>query len=69
MARQFRHVDVFSDTPYRGNPLAVVHDASGLTVAAMQRFASWTNLSETTFLQPPDDEGADCGSLCFHRRD
>jgi PhzF family phenazine biosynthesis protein len=59
MARQFRQVDVFTKTPYRGNPLAVVHDASGLTVAAMQRFASWTNLSETTFLLPPDDADAD----------
>ncbi|MGB6453161.1 MAG: PhzF family phenazine biosynthesis protein [Streptosporangiaceae bacterium] len=59
MARQFRQVDVFTETPYRGNPLAVVHDASGLTEAAMQRFASWTNLSETTFLLPPDDADAD----------
>lgn len=59
MARQFRQVDVFTETPYRGNPLAVVHDASGLTVAAMQQFASWTNLSETTFLLPPDDADAD----------
>jgi PhzF family phenazine biosynthesis protein len=58
MTRQFRQVDVFTATPYLGNPLAVVHDADDLTTAQMQRFASWTNLSETTFLLAPG-EGAD----------
>jgi PhzF family phenazine biosynthesis protein len=57
--RQLRQVDVFATTPYMGNPLAVVLDAAGLTDEAMQRFASWTNLSETTFLFPPEDDGAD----------
>ena len=41
-----------------GNPLAVVVDAEGLTTDQMQRFASWTNLSETTFLLPPTSERA-----------
>jgi PhzF family phenazine biosynthesis protein len=46
--RPFRQVDVFSATPYRGNPVAVVLDADDVTTEEMQEFASWTNLSETT---------------------
>lgn len=57
--RAFRQVDVFSATPYGGNPLAVVLDGDGLTTDEMQRFASWTNLSETTFLFPPTEPEAD----------
>ena len=57
--RLFKQVDVFTDTPYFGNPLAVVLDASGLGDDAMQRFAHWTQLSETTFLLPPTDASAD----------
>ena len=49
----FKQVDVFTDTPYRGNPVAVVLDAQGLTGDQMQRIANWTNLSETTFVLPP----------------
>jgi PhzF family phenazine biosynthesis protein len=59
MKRRFVQVDVFGDTPYRGNPLAVVVDADGLTTADMQTFAKWTNLSETTFLLPPTQASAD----------
>jgi PhzF family phenazine biosynthesis protein len=59
MLRPFRQVDVFTSTPYLGNPLAVVLDADGLTTGQMQAFASWTNLSETTFVLEPDDELAD----------
>ena len=59
MSREFRQVDVFTDTPYTGNPLAVVHDADGLAGEQMQRFARWTNLSETTFLLTPSDDQAD----------
>ena len=59
MRRPFRQVDVFTTTPYRGNPVAVVLDGSGLESAEMQRFAQWTNLSETTFVLPPDDPAAD----------
>ena len=58
-ARRFTQVDVFTDTPLLGNPLAVVHDAQGLSDAQMAAFARWTNLSETTFLLPPDDPAAD----------
>ena len=57
--RPFMQVDVFSPTPYLGNPLAVVLDGAGLTDTEMQRFARWTNLSETTFLLPPTQSGAD----------
>jgi PhzF family phenazine biosynthesis protein len=58
-SRPFHQVDVFSAEPYRGNPLAVVVDAEGLTTEQMQQFANWTNLSETTFLLPPTDPRAD----------
>jgi PhzF family phenazine biosynthesis protein len=59
MDRRFAQVDVFGDGPYRGNPLAVVVDGDGLDGDAMQRFAHWTNLSETTFLLAPTDPHAD----------
>lgn len=58
-ARRFSQLDVFTQLPLRGNPLAVVHDASGLSEAQMAAFARWTNLSETTFLLPPTDPAAD----------
>lgn len=59
MPRPFAQVDVFSAVPFGGNPVAVVLDAAGLDTAAMQRFAHWTNLSETTFVLPPTATGAD----------
>jgi PhzF family phenazine biosynthesis protein len=59
MPRRFRQVDVFTDEPYRGNPVAVVLDGDGLSGAEMQRFANWTNLSETTFVLPPTTPEAD----------
>jgi PhzF family phenazine biosynthesis protein len=55
----FKQVDVFTAVPYRGNPVAVVLDAEGLTDADMQRIANWTNLSETTFVLPATAPGAD----------
>lgn len=57
--RAYREIDVFTADAYRGNALAVVLDATGLDDAAMQQFARWTNLSETTFLLPPTDPAAD----------
>lgn len=57
--RRFTQVDVFTDRLGLGNPLAVVIDADGLTDAEMALFANWTNLSETTFLLPPTQPGAD----------
>ena len=59
MRRAFKQVDVFTTEPYRGNPVAVVLDGGGLDTATLQRFAHWTNLSETTFLLPPEDPSAD----------
>lgn len=59
MELPFRQVDVFSSLPLCGNPVAVVHDADGLTDDQMAAFARWTNLSETTFLLPPRDPAAD----------
>jgi PhzF family phenazine biosynthesis protein len=57
--RAFKQVDVFTAVPLLGNPVAVVLDAEGLDDTAMQRFAAWTNLSETTVVLPPQVEGAD----------
>jgi PhzF family phenazine biosynthesis protein len=60
--RPFQQVDVFTDTAFLGNPLAVVLDGEGLSDAQMQAFAAWTQLSETTFVLPPTPEGAACGA-------
>jgi PhzF family phenazine biosynthesis protein len=57
--RPFKQVDVFAESPYAGNPVAVVLDADRLDTAEMQRFAHWTNLSETTFVLPPASSEAD----------
>ena len=57
--RPYTQVDVFTDTPLKGNPLAVVHAADALSDDQMQAFARWTNLSETTFLLRPTDPAAD----------
>ena len=59
MPRPFAQVDVFTSEPYRGNPVAVVLDGDGLGEDAMRRFANWTNLSETTFVLPPESPEAD----------
>lgn len=58
-SRVFAQVDVFSATPYMGNPVAVVLDGEGLSDTEMQRIATWTNLSETTFVLPPTNSDAD----------
>jgi PhzF family phenazine biosynthesis protein len=58
-ARPFQQVDVFTDTPYLGNPVAVVLDGSGLSTEAMHEFTRWTNLSEATFVLPPTQDDAD----------
>jgi PhzF family phenazine biosynthesis protein len=56
---RFSQVDVFTDRPLFGNPLAVVHAADGLDDESMQSFARWTNLSETVFLLRPTHPDAD----------
>jgi PhzF family phenazine biosynthesis protein len=66
--RRFKQVDVFTRVPFRGNPVAVVLDGSGLAAADMQRIAAWTNLSETTFVLPPSSPDADYGLRIFTPR-
>jgi PhzF family phenazine biosynthesis protein len=58
-ARRFSQLDVFTAVPLLGNPLAVVHDGTGLSDEQMAAFARWTHLSETTFLLPPTNAEAD----------
>jgi len=55
----FQQVDVFTDKPLKGNPLAVVVGADGLSDATMAALGHWTNLSETTFLLKPTSPEAD----------
>ncbi|MEU9881187.1 PhzF family phenazine biosynthesis protein [Streptomyces phaeochromogenes] len=57
--RPFVQVDVFSTSPYSGNPVAVVLDGADLSDEEMQGLARWTNLSETTFVLPPTVPEAD----------
>lgn len=64
-ARPFAQIDVFTAAPGYGNPVAVVLDGTDLGDAAMQRFARWTNLSETTFVRPPTDPQADYALRIF----
>lgn len=59
MGRRFQQVDVFGSGRFSGNPLAVVHDADGLSTEEMQAFARWANLSESAFLLPPSTPAAD----------
>jgi PhzF family phenazine biosynthesis protein len=59
MQHRFQEVDVFGATPLSGNPLAVVHDAEGVSDEKMQQFARWANFSESTFLLPPTSAEAD----------
>ncbi|GAU85902.1 PhzF family phenazine biosynthesis protein [Bosea sp. BIWAKO-01] len=59
MARAYKVVDAFSAKPLLGNPVAVILDGAGLSDAAMQSIAHWTNLSETTFVLPPTRSDAD----------
>ncbi len=59
MKRAFKQVDVFTSTPYRGNPLAVVLDGAGLSGEEMQHFTNWTHLSEATFVLPATSAEAD----------
>ncbi len=61
----FVTVDVFTETRFGGNPLAVLPDARGLDTATMQSLAREFNLSETTFVLPPDDPGHDARVRIF----
>ena len=57
--RPFSQVDVFTATPLFGNPVAVVHQAEGITTDQMHTFTSWTNLSEATYLLPTTTDASD----------
>ncbi len=59
MSLDFRIVDVFSDRPFLGNPVAVVLGADHLNGEQMMTITRWMNLSETAFLLEPDDKQAD----------
>ncbi|MCV9879588.1 PhzF family phenazine biosynthesis protein [Brenneria izbisi] len=59
LTRRFKQIDVFTRQPFKGNPLAVIMEADGLSDEQMQQIARWINLSETTFLFPPTDPMAD----------
>ncbi|MFJ2618243.1 PhzF family phenazine biosynthesis protein [Glutamicibacter sp. NPDC087344] len=59
MRRRFMQVDVFSHDPFKGNPLGVVIDGQGLSTQQMKDYATWSNLSEVTFVLPPSEEVAD----------
>ena len=64
-ARPFAQVDVFTDTPLMGNPVAVVLDGADLSPEQMQAFTNWTNLSEATFVSPPTAPEADYAVRIF----
>jgi PhzF family phenazine biosynthesis protein len=57
--RRFKQVDVFTNLPFKGNPVAVVLHADGMSTEQMQQVANWTNLSETTFVVGVTEAGAD----------
>jgi PhzF family phenazine biosynthesis protein len=59
-------VDVFGSGPLRGNPLGVVHGGEGLSDAQMLQLTQWLGFSETTFLLPPTDPGADYRVRIFY---
>src|SRR5881227_1606872 len=65
MQRRYVTVDVFTDRPFGGNPLAVVLDAGGLTTAQMQAIATEFNYSETTFVLPPQNSAHDAQVRIF----
>lgn len=69
-ARRFRFatVDVFTETRFGGNPLAVFPDARGLSDAEMQALAAEFNLSETTFVLPPSDPTNTARVRIFNRK-
>lgn len=58
MKRDFYTTDVFTSTPFAGNPLAIVGDAGGLSTVSMMTLAREFNLSETVYLCPPKSTGA-----------
>ncbi|MFC3070225.1 PhzF family phenazine biosynthesis protein [Phenylobacterium soli] len=64
---RFETLDVFTDVRFGGNPLAVFTDARGLDTAQMQALAAEMNLSETTFILPPEEPGHTARVRIFNR--
>ena len=62
---RYRVVDVFTDRPLEGNPLAVFPDASGIDDATMEKIARELNLSETTFVVPATRRDCAAGVRIF----
>ena len=64
---RYEVLDVFTDTPLRGNPVAVFTDAGGLSAEVMQRTARELNLSESVFVVggPSDQDGYDAQIRIF----
>src|ERR1700741_3969936 len=58
MSHRFYTLDVFTNTRFEGNPLAVFTDGDGLSQNAMQAIAREMNLAETVFVQKPTDDRA-----------
>lgn len=65
MARAYLHYDVFTETPFLGNQLAVFTDASGLSTALMQRMTNEMNFAESTFILPAERPGTDVRMRIF----
>jgi trans-2,3-dihydro-3-hydroxyanthranilate isomerase len=63
--RSYTILDVFTDRPLEGNPVAVFEDGAGLSTEVMQRTARELNLSETVFVFAPDGEGEDARVRIF----
>lgn len=63
--RAFAQVDVFTQEPLRGNPVAVILESEGVSTEEMHAFTSWTNLSEATFICPPTHPEADYAVRIF----
>jgi trans-2,3-dihydro-3-hydroxyanthranilate isomerase len=66
-AYPFVTLDVFTHRRFGGNPLAVFTDAGGLSDADMQNLAAEFNLSETTFVLPPEDSAHTARMRIFNR--
>ncbi len=62
---EYRVLDVFTDTPFGGNPLAVILDSSALAEANLQKIAAEFGFSETVFLYPPKDPRNDARVRIF----
>ncbi len=68
MKYTFHIVDVFSSTPFGGNPLAVLPDAAGISTEGMQKIAREFNFGETTFVLPKSDPANTCRVRIFTPR-